>query len=113
MVLIIPFIGTTLGAACVFFMKRELSLNIQMNLNLISYDVYLVYFNRYRGGMARREDCTRGRYGFVGELDSGYYRRSAGWLAFRGDGDLDDGNYREPSHGDGGSYRVVSHRVFA
>ena len=51
-----------------------------MNLNLISYDVYLVYFNRYRGGMARREDCTRGRYGFVGELDSGYYRRSAGWL---------------------------------
>lgn len=32
-----------------------------MNLNLISYDVYLVYFNRNRGGMARREDCTRGK----------------------------------------------------
>ena len=32
MVLIIPFIGTTLGAACVFFMKRELSLNIQKAL---------------------------------------------------------------------------------
>ena len=32
MVLIIPFIGTTLGAACVFFMKKELSLNIQKAL---------------------------------------------------------------------------------
>ena len=32
MVLIIPFIGTTLGAACVVFMKRELSLNIQKAL---------------------------------------------------------------------------------
>ena len=32
MVLIIPFIGTTLGAACVFFMKRELSINIQKAL---------------------------------------------------------------------------------
>ena len=32
MVLIIPFIGTTLGAACVLFMKRELSLNIQKAL---------------------------------------------------------------------------------
>ena len=32
MVLIIPFIGTTLGAACVFFMKKELSMNIQKAL---------------------------------------------------------------------------------
>ena len=32
MVLIIHFIGTTLGAACVFFMKKELSLNIQKAL---------------------------------------------------------------------------------
>lgn len=30
--LLIPFIGTTLGAACVFFMKKELSLNIQKAL---------------------------------------------------------------------------------
>ena len=32
MVLIIPFIGTTLGAACVFFMKKELGMNIQKAL---------------------------------------------------------------------------------
>ena len=30
MVLIIPFIGTTLGAACVFFMKKELSMNPEL-----------------------------------------------------------------------------------
>lgn len=30
--LLIPFIGTSLGAACVFFMRKELSLNIQKAL---------------------------------------------------------------------------------
>lgn len=27
--LLIPFLGTALGAACVFFMKKELSMQVQ------------------------------------------------------------------------------------
>ena len=30
--LMIPFLGTTLGAACVFFMKKELSMQVQRAL---------------------------------------------------------------------------------
>ena len=29
---LIPFMGTTLGAACVFFMKNEMKLNVQRAL---------------------------------------------------------------------------------
>ena len=30
--LMIPFLGTTLGAACVFFLKKELGANVQKAL---------------------------------------------------------------------------------
>ncbi len=30
--LLIPFIGTTAGGACVFFMKKELNINVQKAL---------------------------------------------------------------------------------
>ena len=31
--LLIPFIGTTLGSACVLFMKKEMSLRLQKSLS--------------------------------------------------------------------------------
>ena len=43
MVLIIPFIGTTLGAACVFFMKKELSKD--NNLDVVTFEYNSVTFN--------------------------------------------------------------------
>ena len=40
--IIIPFIGTSLGAACVFFMKNELKKSVQRALTGFAAGVYRI-----------------------------------------------------------------------
>ena len=65
--LCIPFMGTTLGAACVFFMKKELNLNLQKLLSGFAAGIMIAasVWSLLIPAIDMAEDDGKGKLAFV------------------------------------------------
>ena len=65
--LLIPFLGTTLGSACVFFMKNKMSVRLQKSLSGFAAGVMVAasVWSLLIPSMNQAEDLGMGRLSFI------------------------------------------------